>query len=217
LTPATDGGVVAGLPRLHVVTDDAILARADWQEIARAVLAAGGERVALHVRGPGLSGRVIHERVRDLIGPAGEAGAQLFVNDRVDVALTLGTNGIQLREASLPVKEVREMLGADVWIGASVHGPERAADLERDGADFLIVGTVFATPSHPTEKGQGVGLLEQVGRASGLPLVAIGGISPERVRAVRAAGAHGVAVRGGIWSDADVARAVRSYVSALEP
>ena len=217
MTSAAVGGVVAGLPRLHVVTDDEILGRADWPRVARDVVAAGGERVALHVRGPGLSGRVIYERVRDLRGQAADAGAQIFVNDRADVALTLGMDGIQLREASLPVRKVREILGADIWIGASVHGPERAADLERDGADYLIVGTVFATPSHPSQKGEGVGLLERVGRASGLPLVAIGGISPERARTVCVAGAHGVAVRGGIWNDADIAGAVRAYLAALDP
>jgi thiamine-phosphate diphosphorylase len=215
LTPAL--APVAGLPRLHVVTDDEILGRPDWKRAARDVMAAGGERVALHVRGPGLPGRVIYERVQGLLESAARMGALLIVNDRVDVALTLRTDGVQLREASLPVKEVRRLLGADVWIGASVHGPDRVVELERDGADYLIVGTVFATPSHPQDPGEGVGLLERVGRASGLPLVAIGGISPERAHAVRAAGAHGVAVRGGIWNDSEPARAARGYLSALDP
>jgi thiamine-phosphate pyrophosphorylase len=206
---------VAGLPRLHVITDDEILARPDWHRSALEVMAAGGERVALHVRGPGLAGRVIYERVQGLMEPAARTRALLLVNDRVDVALTLRTDGVHLREASLPVKEARRLLGADAWIGASVHGPERAPELEREGADYLIVGTVFATPTHPQEKGEGVGLLERVGRASGLPLVAIGGISPQRARAVRATGAHGVAVRSGIWNDRSPARAARDYLSAL--
>lgn len=207
----------AGLPRLHVVTDDEILMRTGWLHATTEVLTAGGDRLALHVRGPGLPGRVIYERVEAVLETAAEVGAMLLVNDRVDVALTLKTSGVQLGERSIPVREARALLGESAWIGASVHGPERAADAERDGADYLVVGTLFATPSHPDRPGEGAGLLERVGRASGLPLVAIGGVTPQRVHVARQAGAHGVAVRGGVWDSADSARAVTDYLRSLEP
>jgi thiamine-phosphate pyrophosphorylase len=203
------------LPRLHVITDDEILNRPAWRRTACEVLAAGGPGVALHVRGPGLSGRAIYEATETLIGAAADAGALLFVNDRVDVAMSLPVAGVHLRDQSLPVREARRLLGGEACIGASVHGSERARVAEDEGASYLVVGTVFATPSHPDRQGEGVEILERVGRTSGLPLVAIGGISPERVHSVRRAGAHGVAVRAGVWDTADPADAVTTYLSAL--
>jgi thiamine-phosphate diphosphorylase len=207
--------VTRAIPRLHVITDDEILKRSGWVRTACEVLDAGGASVALHVRGPALSGRMIYETTESLIGAAAGAGALLFVNDRVDVAMTLPVAGVHLRERSLPVREARRLLGDGACIGASVHGSERARVAQDEGANYLVVGTVFATPSHPDRPGEGVELLERVGRASELPLVAIGGISPERVHSVRRAGAHGVAVRGGVWDAADPAHAVTTYLSAL--
>src|SRR5688572_29133303 len=101
------------LPRLHVFTDERILSRPDWQSLAQSVLAAGGDRVALHVRGRSLDGRVLYDRVTALEDAAGAAGAMLVVNDRVDVAMTTRADGVQLGETSLPVKEARSLLGPD--------------------------------------------------------------------------------------------------------
>jgi thiamine-phosphate diphosphorylase len=207
--------VIRELARLHVITDDQVLTRSDWTSAASDLLAAGGARLALHVRGPGLPGRTIYDCVRALLGAAERSGAAVLVNDRVDVAMTLPVSGVQLPEHSLPVREARRLLGPDVWIGASVHGTERARAVENDGADYLVVGTVFATPSHPDRPGEGAELLERIARASGLPLVAIGGITPERVEIVQRAGAHGVAVRGGVWNARDPVAAVRAYLEVL--
>jgi thiamine-phosphate pyrophosphorylase len=204
------------LPRLHVITDDEILTRSGWPGAARDVLEAGGSKVALHVRGPGLSGRMIYDRTEAMVGLAGDVGALLLVNDRVDVAMTLPVAGVHLREHSLPVREARRLLREDALIGASVHASAGARVAQDEGASYLVVGTVFATPSHPDRPGEGAELLERVGLASGLPLVAIGGVSPERVQMVRRAGAHGVAVRGGVWNADDPGDAVATYLSALE-
>jgi thiamine-phosphate diphosphorylase len=203
------------LPRLHVITDERALALADWPALAEAVLAAGGERVALHVRGRSLDGRVLHDHVRALEAPARAAGAMLVVNDRVDVAMTTRADGVQLTEASLPVAEARELLGPMRWIGASVHGAERASRADEEGADYLVVGTLFATPSHPDRPGRGTALLDETLRASSLPQVAIGGITTGRVAEVVASGAHGVAVLSGVWGAPDVATAVTAYLDAL--
>jgi len=202
------------LPRLHVVTDDRVLTRSDWPDAAAAVLQAGGPRVALHVRGPGLDGRVLYDRAEALLAEAG--GAMVLVNDRVDVALTLPVAGVHLRETSLPVADARRLLGWERWIGASVHGPERAQRAEKEGADYLVVGTLFATPSHPERAGGGVELLADVLTSCQLPLVAIGGVTPERAKVVTEAGAYGVAVLGGVWSSKDPARAVLEYLHAIE-
>jgi thiamine-phosphate diphosphorylase len=198
-----------------VVTDDRTLAREDWPDAAAAVLEAGRERIALHVRGPGLSGRVVFDRAHALTGRASR-GAMVLVNDRVDVALALPVDGVQLRERSLAVVDARRVLGRERWIGASVHAPERALQAEDEGADYLVVGTLFATATHPGQPARGTALLAEVLASCQLPLVAIGGVTPQRVAELKAAGAHGVAVLGGVWNSADPAAAVRAYLQAIE-
>ena len=203
-------------PFLHVVTDAGVLERDGWTDVAEEVLAAGGKRLALHVRGPELPGRKLHDLVAALVGPAERADAALVVNDRVDLALMLPVQAVQLGAGSLPVGEARRLLGDRVRIGASVRGPEAAREAEAQGADHLVVGTVFATRSHPSRPAGGPELLARVAREVRIPLVAIGGISPARVRAVQGAGARGVAALSGIWSSPDPARAVADYLGAHE-
>jgi thiamine-phosphate diphosphorylase len=140
----------------------------------------------------------------------------VLVNDRLDVALALPVDGVQLRETSLAVSDARRLLGADRWIGASVHGAERAVQAEDEGADFLVVGTLFATATHPGRAGQGPGVLAEVLASCELPLVVIGGVTPERAGEARRAGAYGVAALGGVWRAADPAAAVREYLQAIE-
>jgi thiamine-phosphate diphosphorylase len=203
------------LPRLHLITDDDVLAREDWAEVVEAVLEEGRERVALHVRGPSSSGHILYMRAQALLGDE-RKGAALIVNDRVDIALALPVDGVQLRETSLPVDEARRLLGTGRWIGASVHEPGRARTAEAEGADYLLVGTLFATPSHPNRSGGGLGLLAEMLESSELPLVAIGGVTPDRARALREAGAYGVAVLSGVWGAPDPVAAVRDYLGAVK-
>lgn len=203
------------LPRLHVITDDDVLSRPDWMSSAREVLDAGGEAIALHVRGPSTSGRLIYGWVRTLLDAAAAGGARIVVNDRVDVAMVLPAHGVQLPERSLPVEDARRLLPERVWIGASVHSPDAAGRGQQAGADYLVVGTVFATPSHPDRVGAGPELVRDAVAETRLPVVAIGGITPRRVGAVRRAGAHGVAVLSGVWDAPDPPAAVGAFLAAL--
>lgn len=205
------------VPRLHVVTDSPTLQRPDFVELARAVLAAGGPGLALHVRGPATEGRTIHDVAVALLPAAREAGATLLVNDRVDVALTAGLEGAHLGERSLPVAEARRLLGPERLIGASVHDRDRARSAWEEGANYAFVGTIFSTASHPGRTGIGVTEMAGILRAApGIPMLGIGGVSVDRVRDVVRAGAHGVAVLGGVWSAPDPAAAVSEYLVALE-
>jgi thiamine-phosphate diphosphorylase len=197
------------------VTDDQVLTRDEWPDVLAAVLEAGRARIALHVRGPGLGGRVLHDLVAGL-AVASARGAMVLVNDRVDVALSQLVDGVQLRESSLSVADARRLLGDERWIGASVHGPQRARQAEEDGADYLVVGMLFATPTHPGQPGRGTALLAEVIASCELPLVGIGGVTPRRAAEVKRAGAYGVAVLGGIWKSPDPAAAVREYLEAIE-
>lgn len=197
---------------LHVVTDDAVLARPAFEAEARAVLAAGGARMALHLRGRGTGGRRLFRLATGLRPHASEHGAMLVVNDRIDVALAAGADGVQLGGGSLSIGDARRLAGESMAIGVSIHGVEEAASL--DGRpDWLLAGTIWPSASHPDVRCAGTGLLRALS-AAGTPVIAIGGVTPERAPEARAAGAHGVAVLGGIWNAPAPAEAVMRYLEA---
>lgn len=204
------------IPRLHAVTDDRVLERRDFVREAQEVLRVGGSDVALHVRGPGCTGARIYETARALRPAARVSGATLLVNDRIDVSLVLELDGVHLGARSLAPADAVRILDSGALVGLSVHGADEARSGEARGADYLFVGTIFRTPSHPDRGGAGVGRLREVGAVSRLPLVAIGGVGPERIEEVMAGGAHGVAALSGIWDAGRPARAVRSYLQALD-
>jgi thiazole tautomerase (transcriptional regulator TenI) len=119
------------------------------------------------------------------------------------VALAVGADGVHLGRRGLPPADARALLGSGRWIGQSVRTP---ADAE-PGADFLLVGNVFATASHPGRPGIGT-----EGLAGDPPRIAIGGVTPERVAELRQASAQGVAAIRGIWDAPRPAAAVESYL-----
>jgi thiamine-phosphate pyrophosphorylase len=198
------------LPPLHLVTDDAVLARTGFPAAAAAALAAGGARVALHLRGPGTEGARLAALALELRALADAAGARLLVNDRLDVALACAADGTQLPARGVGVADARRLLGAERWIGCSVHAPEEA----RVGADFYLFGSVFATRSHPGAPPAGLDALSRVAAGADAPVIAIGGIRAERVEEARAAGASGVAVREAVWDAPACARAVEELLGA---
>ena len=181
------------IPRLHVVTDDRVLARTDFRAAAIEVLEAGGARVVLHVRGPHTSGRALYRAAAELIPPARRSGARLVVNDRVDVALALGINRVHLGGRSMPAAVARRLLGPDARVGRSVHSAAEAGG-DRGRIDYLFAGAVFATPSHAGIAPGGIDVVRAVAAASRAPVVGIGGITAARTARVLSAGARGVAV-----------------------
>ena len=123
------------------------------------------------------------------------AEAMLIVNDRVDVALAVGADAVQRTSTSLSVRDMIAVADKRLHVGASVHAVEEAMEAEKQGADWVVFGPVYDTESKRAYGApQGLARLEAVARAVGVPVIAIGGITPERVAEVRAAGAAGVAV-----------------------
>ena len=120
--------------------------------------------------------------------------ALLVVNDRVDVAMLADADGVQLGETALDVADVRKLVGPDMLIGRSVHSEVGAVDAECQGADYLVLGTVFETTSHPDGRVGGVDLVREVTASVGIPVLGIGGISAANAASVMKAGASGVAV-----------------------
>src|SRR5512147_1218090 len=142
----------------------------------------------------------------------------LIINDRVDLMLALNLDGVHLRANSLPVAAVRRLAGADRLIGVSTHSVADVRQANRDGADYVVFGPIFDTPSK-RQFGSPVGLeqLAEVCRLSVIPVFAIGGVTRLSVPDVLRAGSHGVAVIGSILDQDDVAAATREMAAALTP
>lgn len=198
------------LPRLHAITDERVARRADLDRVAADLAAGGGAALAFHARGHALSGA----EVFDLAGRlAVYPPSHLFLNDRLDVALATQAAGVQLGRGSLTPEDARR-LEPQWWIGVSVHDLDEARAAQAAGADYLLVGTVFPTASHPERAPLGVAGVAAIA-ALGLPVVAIGGITPARVAALRAAGAYGVAAIRGMWDALEPDTAARQMLEGL--
>ncbi|HEY7194403.1 MAG TPA: thiamine phosphate synthase [Gemmatimonadales bacterium] len=187
------------LPRLHAITDERIARRPDLSSVAGALADGGGGDLAFHARGRELTGLEHY----DLAFRLSVLPSPLFVNDRLDVALAVPAAGVQLGHGSLPVSSARA-LNPLWWIGKSVHSLAETEAARAEGADYLVVGPVFATASHPGRAPLGLEGLKQIVAAAGeLPVIAIGGITADRVREVRDCGAYGIAAIRALWDDAE--------------
>jgi thiamine-phosphate diphosphorylase len=201
------------LARVHAVTDGAVLALADLA-IRAAGLAAGGSAVALHARYRGGPVGALVAAASRFIALSRPAEASVFVSGRPDVAAALGAQGVQLSAADIAPADARTLLTRG-WIGRSVHDASEAARARDEGADFVMAGPVYDTASHPDRAGAGPGLVAEC-VAAGLPVIAIGGITAERIVEVRDAGAYGVAAIRGLWLSADPARAALTYLQCFQ-
>jgi len=199
--------------RLIVITDRGLAAPRSVVEVVQAALAAGAP--AIQLRDKTASARELHEAGRALLPLVHAAGAFLFVNDRVDVALSLEADGVHVGPDDLPVAALRGVVPAGFLIGTSTDEPDTARALVAAGADYIGCGTVYATTSKP-DAGEAIGLerLDAVARAVEAPVVGIGGITAERSREVAGTGATGVAVVSEVMRARDVHATV---VALLEP
>lgn len=205
-------------PRLHVLVPDPVLQDADYRARLGPVAEAGGVATALQLRARRTSARRLHEVAEWLMERAGRGGGDgrptVVVNDRVDVALAVGADGVHLREDSMPPRDARALVGPSVLLGRSVHATEAARAFDRQ-VNYLILGAVFATRSHPGRAPLDPRAVTTVVERSRAPVVAVGGIDPARATSLARKGVHGVAVMSGVWQARDPARAVARYLEAL--
>jgi thiamine-phosphate diphosphorylase len=132
------------------------------------------------------------------------------VNDRVDIALATGAHGVQLGRRSAPVAAARALIDATfavdasrIRIGYSAHDVAECGDAVRDGADFILAGTIHTSVTHPGAVPVGIALLERMTAAVVVPVIAIGGMTAERFADAATAGAAGAALLGAVWHAAD--------------
>lgn len=198
--------------KLCLVTDRHHTGGRDLVRLVAECVAAG--LPAVQVREKDLGAGELADLCRRLLAVIGSA--LLVVNDRVDVAMAVGAGAVQRTSRSLPVRDMRAISAGALRVGASVHSLEESLEAEAAGADWLTFGPVYDTPAKRAYgPPQGLGALERVTRAVRIPVVAIGGITAERVGEVRAAGAHGVAAISAILADPSPAAAVGRFLQAL--
>lgn len=195
------------LPRLHAITDERIARRTDLDALLDRL---AGIELAAHARGRALSGR---EHFELAVRLSARPPVRLFVNDRLDIALAARATGVQLSAAGLPPADARQ-LGPAWWIGRSVHSVNEARAARDSGADYLLVGPVYRTATHPTATPLGLGPLGDIARL-GLPVIAIGGVTPEGARQAARAGAYGVAAIRAIWDAPDPRESARALLEAV--
>jgi thiamine-phosphate pyrophosphorylase len=142
------------------------------------------------------------------------AGVLFVVNDRLDVAMAVEADGVHLGQVDLPVAAARRLWPGRI-LGRSTHSLSQAVEAEREGADYLGVGPVFATPTKPGRPAVGLGYVGSAAAQVRVPWFAIGGIDTSNVAAVVSAGARRVAVVRAVSDAVDVAGAVRALLSAV--
>lgn len=187
------------LPRLHAITDTRVLGDQDLGRKAAAI-AALGPAVALQLRDRTTTTAHLAEvgwRFAALVTPPESA---LIVNARADLARTLGAAGVHLGGGDLSVADARKVLGQG-WVGRSVHSIAEARAAVDEGPDYILMGNIFATATHPGRPALGPRALGEATKL-GVPVIAIGGVTAANVHACADSGAYGVAAIRALW-DAD--------------
>jgi len=180
-------------------------------DIAAAAFAGGAGVV--QYRHKGATARELFFHAGRLAALAREQGRALIINDRVDIALAVRADGVHLGPDDLPVSAARRILGPTAIIGASAGTVEEAIEAEAEGASYLGVGCIYGTASKP-DAGEPVGpeRIAEIRAAVGLPIVAIGGVTRDRIAEVLAAGANGVAVVSAVTRATNMKTAARELV-----
>jgi len=200
--------------RLFLVTDRHQTKERPLVPLLQRVLTAAAPAIQLRERD--LSARELVTLALELQTATASRRSQLLINDRIDVALALEGVGVHLRNNSLPVSVARQVLGTQRLLGISVHAAEEAVQVESQGADYIVLGPIYETPSKQMfGPPLGIHTLERACRLVRLPIIGIGGVTAARAREMRRAGAFGVAVITAVLSAADVESATRELLDAV--
>ena len=206
------------LPKIYPITDARLSGLSHAEQVRR--LGAGGATF-VQVREKHLSPREFYGEAAEALRVARELGVRLIVNDRVDIALALGADGVHLGQDDLPPAAARELLGERAVIGFSTHNEVQAREAARLPVDYIAIGPIFQTSSKENpDPVVGLEGLRRVRDIVGqIPLVAIGGVGPENAREVLAAGADAVAVISLLLAGNpnEIERRTREILARLHP
>ncbi len=207
--------------RLYLITDRKLAGARGLLATCEAALQAAADSwsrgaIAVQLREKDLEARALFELACEMRRVCDRHGASLLINDRIDVAMAAGADGVHLASDSIGVSEARKLLGNSRLIGVSTHSPAEVRAAAESGANFVVFGPIFP----PLSKGGygppcGRDGLITACRAARLPVFALGGITPERVAALAGSGAAGVAAIGSVIGADDPALATKSLLEAL--
>ncbi len=178
--------------QLYVIIDRTAVGVRGMASVAAGAIRGGADVIQL--RDKGASVRELMREAHALLPITRRAGIPLMINDRADVVLAVGADGVHLGQDALPIQVARQLLGPDRFIGCSTHSLEQALAAEREGADYLGCGPVFPTPTKPNYASVGTHLIAEVTARVHIPVVCIGGIEAGNVTDVLQAGGRCVAV-----------------------
>lgn len=204
----------ASILKLYVIPDRAVGSPRSLAE--QASLALDGGATAIQLRDKSMSSSEMAKIARSLTGLCHSRGAKLFVNDRLEVALTAGADGCHLGQSDFPLSKARKVAPRPFILGLSVHNPEQAKIAQEEGADYIGVGAVFPTGSKDDISVIGIDGLMEIAQSTSLPIVAIGGISAKNVRSVMEAGASGIAVISAVVGKPDPSASARELLQLVE-
>ena len=201
--------------KLHVITDHVIQSRFSHVQLAELAIQGGADTIQFRQKTGATKEMIdISRQMKSIC-----AGAQVsfIVNDRLDVAMASGADGVHLGQDDFPIPLARKILGEDIFIGGSAATLEEARKCFEEGAAYVGFGPVFPTSSKDDAGPvSGIELLRQVVEAIPVPIIAIGGITPQNTRAVMQAGAKGIAVISAVCKAPDPEEATRKLLEALE-
>ncbi len=204
------------IPRLHVITDEAVQDRYSHQQLARLVLAGGADGVQFREKRSWTTQRLLAV-AQEIAAACAGFNAVAIIDDRADVALGVGAGGLHLGRDDLDVATARRMLGPAVMIGGTANSYDEAMAVVATDVDYLGVGPVYGTRSKANPAPvMGLDELSRIARNAPKPVIAIGGITAKRITETLQTGVHGVAVLSEIVAAEDPASATRACRAAMD-
>ncbi len=199
---------------IYLVTDDGCLQGRALLDCVREALEGGVTLV--QYRAKTASSAEMYAEALQLKALCDSFNVPLIINDRLDIAMTVGAAGVHLGQDDLPCAAARKLLGEDYIIGVSAHNPAEAKAALQSGADYLGCGAVFGTATKADVQKLGTEGLAAICKEKGLPVVGIGGVTADNYREVRAAGADGAAIVSGILAQPDIRATVKAIAKASQ-
>jgi thiamine-phosphate diphosphorylase len=200
---------------VHAVTNDEVLQSPGFLARAHAVMEALGTRGAVHLRSTRLSGAALFRLAESLARAQAATESWLVINERLDVALAVGARAVQLTARSMAVNDA-VTISRQSLVAASVHSIAEARAAAAAGAAWVVAGHIYRTDSHKGVDPRGEGFISEIAWNVGVPVIAIGGVLPGNVAALRRSGARGIAAIRGIWGASDAAIAAADYLSQYD-
>lgn len=194
--------------KICIITDTVIQKRYSHFEIAKLAIKGGADIIQL--RDKSMSTSELIETAQKISLLCKKNKVLFIVNDRVDIAMISGADGVQLGTEDIPVTEARKLLGRSKIIGATAHSMKEAILRENEGADYIGYGHIFQTFSkHKTDKPKGIENLKKIVDKIKVPVFAIGGIGPENINEVISTGVHGAAIIGSVLKSNDPEKTIK--------